>query len=171
MQFRTLCLALAVSIASPQPPAETWHATPLRSYLWASSTSLSSPSSQENSFADRNATALLGEIAAGLTAHNPERMLGAFDLNKMSDGPAFKQQVIALFSQTTLLLIHFNQVHTSMEDGRGVATTEVEVEARFGDEWIPPLYKQAQLHLVAEMSGGKWKFTDVQPRTFFSTQP
>jgi hypothetical protein len=58
-----------------------------------------------------------------------------------------------------------------MEGGRGVAVAQVEVEALFGDEWTPPLYKQAQLRLVAEMSGGKWKFTDVQPRTFFSTQP
>jgi hypothetical protein len=154
VRFRPISFALAITLAWP---------------AWARP--LLPGASQESSFTDRTATALLGEIVAGMTAHNPQRMLGVFDLGKMGGGLAFRQQVVALFSQTTVLRIHFNQVHTSMEDGRAVATAEVEVEAQFGDEWTPPLHKQAQLRLVAETSGGKWKFTDVQPRTFFSTQP
>lgn len=154
VRFRTISFALAVSLAWP-----------------ASASPLLPGALQESSFSDRTATALLGEIVAGMTAHNPERMLGAFDLGKMAGGLAFRQQVVALFSQSTVLRIHFDQVRTSMEDGKALATAEVEVEAQFGDEWTPPLHKQAQLRLVAETSGGKWKFTDVQPRTFFSTQP
>ena len=125
----------------------------------------------QDSFSDRTAHALLEQIASGLVAQNRKRMLGAFDLDKMTDGPLFKQQVSSLFSQTVNIRVHFDQIQTSVEEGRGIATVEFELEAGRTDDRLPPLYKQAQLHLVAENTNGKWKFTDVQPRTFFSIQP
>jgi hypothetical protein len=127
--------------------------------------------SQENSFADSSAIELLGQIASGLVAHNPDRMLRTFDLDKMADGQLFKQQVTSFFNQTEVIRVHFDQVQTSMESGKGITTVEVELEAEHGDDRIPPLHKQAQLRFVAEASGGRWKFTDVQPRAFFSIQP
>jgi hypothetical protein len=127
--------------------------------------------SPQGSFSDRTAHALLEQIASGLVAQNRNQMLGAFDLDKMTDGPLFKQQVTSLFSQTVNIRVHFDQIQTSVEEGRGIATVEFELEAGRTDDRLPPLYKQAQLHFVAENTGGKWKFTDVQPRTFFSIQP
>ena len=127
--------------------------------------------SQQDSFSDRTAHALLEQIASGLVAQNRNRMLGAFDLDKMTDGPLFKQQVTSLFSQTVNIRVHFDQIQTSVEEGKGMTTVEFELEAGRIDDRLPPFYKQAQLHFVAENTAGKWKFTDVQPRTFFSIQP
>ncbi len=143
--------------------------------VWILCAGLASPAGQsgsaQDSFSDGTAHALLDQVASGLVAHNRNRMLGAFDLDKMTDGPLFKQQVTSLFSQTATIRVHFNQIQTSVEEGRGLTTVEVEMEAERSDDRLPTLYKQAQLHLVAENTSGKWKFTDVQPRTFFSIQP
>ena len=136
---------------------------------------LASPAGQsgpaQDAFTERTAHALLDQIASGLVAHNRNRMLAAFDIDKMTDGPLFKQQVTSLFNQTVEIRVHFDRIQTSVEEGRSMATVEFELEAGRSDDRLPPLYKQAQLQLVAENTTGKWKFTDVQPRTFFSVQP
>jgi hypothetical protein len=44
---------------------------------------------------------------------------------------------------------------------------EMEAEPRNGGG--APLHKQGTLRFVAEPTSSGWKFTDVQPRAFFST--
>jgi hypothetical protein len=50
-----------------------------------------------------------------------------------------------------------------------VATVDLEMEADLRDDNRPPVRKQARLRFVAVKSADGWKFTDVQPRSFFST--
>lgn len=127
--------------------------------------------SPESSFTGATAASLLDQIASALVAHSPGRMLAAFDLSKMTDGPLFKQQTTVFFRQTEIIRVHFNQIETSMEAGKGLVTVQAEIDAEPSDVRMPALHKQAQLRLVAEPSGRGWKFSDVQPRTFFSIQP
>jgi hypothetical protein len=90
----------------------------------------------------------------------------------MADGQLFRQQVTAFFGQTGVIRVHFNLAQAVMEDGKGVATVDMEMEADLRDDGRPPVRKQATLRFVAEKSSDGWKFTDVQPRTFFSiSQP
>lgn len=157
-------------------PGRKWLAFVLSAGLvWIFCAGLVSPAGQSgsrpDSFNGRTAHALLDQIESGLVAHNRDQMLAAFDLDKMTDGPLFKQQVTSLFNETVNIRVHFNQIQTSVEEGRGMTTVEFELEAGRTDDRLPPFYKQAQLHFVAENTTGKWKFTDVQPRTFFSIQP
>jgi hypothetical protein len=130
------------------------------------------PQPEENVFNDRVAALLLNQIAGALVAHNQKNMLGVFDLDKMNDGSLFRQQIASFFAETVAIRAHFNLVQAAMEDGKGVATVDVEMEADRRDDRLPPLHKQAQLRIVAEKSAAGWKFTEVQPRTFFSaSQP
>jgi hypothetical protein len=128
-----------------------------------------SPKPDENVFHERAATQLLNQIAEGLVAHNQREMMGAFDVAKMTDGALFRQQITAFFGQTGVIRVHFNLAQAAMEDGKGVATVDLEMEADLRDDGRPPVRKQAQLRFVAEKSADGWKFTDVQPRAFFST--
>jgi hypothetical protein len=128
-----------------------------------------SPKPDENVFHERAATQLLNQIAEALVSHNQKKMLEVFDLAKMTDGPLFRQQVTAFFGQTGVIRVHFNLAQAAMEDGKGVATVDMEMEADLRDDGRPPVRKQAHLRFVAEKSSDGWKFTDVQPRTFFST--
>ena len=125
----------------------------------------------ESSFTGATASSILDQIASALVAHNPGRMLATFDLNKMTDGPLFKQQTTLFFRETDVIRVHFNQIETSMEGGKGMVTVQAEIEAEPTDLRMPALHKRAQLRFVAEPSGRGWKFSDVQPRTFFSIQP
>jgi hypothetical protein len=127
------------------------------------------PKPEENAFNDRVAAQLLNQIAGALVAHNQKNMLGAFDLGKMNDGPLFRQQIASFFADAVTIRAHLNLVQAAMETGKGVATVDVEMEAVRRDDSLLPVHKQAQLRFVAEKSSGGWKFTDVQPRTFFST--
>jgi hypothetical protein len=127
------------------------------------------PKPEENVFNDRIAARLLNQIAGALGAHNQKNLLGTFDLDKMNDGALFRQQIASFFAETATIRAHFNLVQAAMEDGKAVATVDVEMEAVRRDDSLLPIHKQAQLRLVAEKSAGGWKFSDVQPRTFFST--
>jgi hypothetical protein len=144
------------------------------SLLWA--VSLRAPAAADNAllrtgesnFTDREAAQLLSQIADALGSHNRKKMLAAFDTDKMTGGPAFRQQINSFFSQTTNIRMHFNLVQVSPEEGRNIVSVDVEMEADPVDDRLPPVHKQAQLRFLAESSGNVWKFTDVQPRAFFS---
>ena len=129
------------------------------------------PPAKDDSFSLNTASQLLGQITAGLVAHNQRKMLGAFDLATMPDGPLFRQQVTNFFAQTGNIRFHFNLLDVSMDGGKGMAEVAVEMDAEVHEVMTPPLRKQAKLRFVAESGPAGWKFTDVQPRAFFSTQP
>jgi hypothetical protein len=129
------------------------------------------PQAKDNSFTLDTASRLLDQLTAGLVARNQSKMLGVFDLSKMTDGPLFRQQVTAFFAQTGNIRFHFNILEVSMDGNKGVVEAAVEMDAEVREAITPPLRKQATLRLVAESGSAGWKFTDVQPRAFFSTQP
>jgi len=129
----------------------------------------------KGSLSDDAAVQLLHQMASALATRNQTRMLGLFDLAKMKDGSLFRQQINSFFSRSGPIRVHFNQVRVAKEvakeGGQEVITAMVEMEADSRDDTKLPVRKQAQLRFVAENSPAGWKFNDVQPREFFSTQP
>lgn len=126
---------------------------------------------KDNTLTDRIASQLLDQLTAGIVEHNQKKMLGVFDLSKMTDGPLFRQQVTAFFAQTGNVRFHFNILEVSTDGSKGIAEVAAEMDAEVREAITPPLRKQAKLRFVAENGAAGWKFTDVQPRAFFSTQP
>lgn len=122
-------------------------------------------------FTERDAKRLLAQILDGLISHNPSRMLSAFDLARMNDGQLFRQNTNSFFRQTGTIRAHYNLLQTSVEDARGVADVAMEMEADQLNDNLPPLRKQAQLRFTFLPSAGGWKIVDLEPRTFFTTQP
>lgn len=123
----------------------------------------------QNVFAVGDASKLLRLMNDGLVNGKAGKFLSAFDLARMTDGQLFKQQVTAFFSHTDSIRTHFNLSEAAMAGERGTATVEAELEADPQAGNTPPLRRQATLHFLAEHTPAGWKFTDVQPRTFFST--
>lgn len=130
-----------------------------------------SPTPKPAEFTDRDASDLLNQITTGFTSRNQKKVLAAFDLIAMPDGELFRQQIISFFSHTESVRIHFNLLQTSSEAGKVSAEAEVEMEAAPRDENAPPVHKQERLRFTAAKTSEGWKFTDVQPRSFFSLQP
>ncbi len=126
---------------------------------------------EESVFDDRTAAQLVNQIAGALVGRNQKKMLDAFDVARMTDGARFRQQLSSFFAQTGAIRVHFNLVEAGMENGRGLANVDAEMEASLRDDSLTPVRKQARLRFVAEKSAGGWKFTGVEPRSFFSTTP
>lgn len=126
--------------------------------------------SQDNTgaFTTQTATGLLNQVREGLEGHMQKQMLDAFDLSRMSGGQAFKNQVIAFFDHNDVIRVHFHVREASVQEGKGVTVVDVEMELEQNNSTKPPVRRKAQLRLVAENSGQGWKFTDIQPRTFFN---
>lgn len=129
------------------------------------------PLAGQQTFPVADATQLFRQIAGGLTSHNPQKMLAAFNLSRMQDGVMFEQHTLSFFRETGTIRVHFNLVRTEMEGARGIASANMELEADLVDDRRPPLYKQAQLRLVCERSENGWRIVELTPRDFFSTQP
>lgn len=125
----------------------------------------------QTAFNDSVAAGLLNQIAYGFESGNQEKVLRAFDLARMPQGQLFKQQIVSFFSHTESIRIHINLVQTSVENGKGTAEADVEMEAAPRGSEAPPVHKQDRLRFTAENTPAGWRFTDVQPPTFFSLQP
>jgi hypothetical protein len=119
-------------------------------------------------FTGKQATVLLTQVRQGVEGHMQKQMLDAFDLSRMNGGQAFKDQITAFFDRYDSVRIHFHVREVSMEGDKGVALVDVEMELEQQGSTGPAVRKQAQLRFVAESVDHVWKFTDVQPRTFFS---
>jgi hypothetical protein len=104
----------------------------------------------------------------GLESRIVKKTLGAFDLSRMSGGPAFKNQITALLNQYESVRIHFNLVETSTTGAEGTAVVDVEMEENPPGDVSAPVHKRVQLRFVAQSGPKGWKFVDVQPRSFFS---
>lgn len=131
--------------------------------------SQSSTSAQQR-FDLQAARKLLDQINDGFQGRGRKKVLEAFDFSRMSQGQLFRQQLVSLASHADGIRIHFNVVSAGSENGVGNADADVEMEVTPRDNSLP-VHKQNRLHFVAMQDSSGWKFTDVQPRTFFSLQP
>lgn len=118
------------------------------------------------------ASQLLTQITQGLIGRNQSQVLGAFDLNKMQDGALFRQQMTSFIAHAENIRVYFYVMQASGDSATGQAEVEVQIEAdpRDSNNTVP-VRKQARLHFTAHSTQRGWKFTDVQPRSFFSLQP
>jgi hypothetical protein len=139
-------------------------------YVFSQATPTPTPT-KETQFTDHTAALLLDQFGAGLAEHSQKKALGAFDFAKMSNGPLFRQQILAFLAQTGNVRVHFNIVGASMQGDKGVVEADWQMDAEVREVITPPVRKQARLRFVAENTPAGWKLTDVQPRGFFSTRP
>jgi hypothetical protein len=119
-------------------------------------------------FTDRIAARLLDQAREGLEARMAKKTLGAFDLSRMSGGPAFKNQITAFLNQYETIRVHFNLLEVSTTGAEATVTVDVEMEENLPGDVSAPIHKHTQLSFTAQNGSKGWKFTDVQPRSFFS---
>jgi hypothetical protein len=123
---------------------------------------------ESDAFTSDIAAKLLNQFRGGLEGHMQNQALSAFDLSRMSGGQAFKNQIVSFFDRNGSIRVHFHVLNAFTENGKGVATVDVEMELEQQGSTAPPERRHAQLRFTAERAGSGWKFTGVQPRSFFS---
>jgi hypothetical protein len=125
------------------------------------------PQPAEPSFSDREASALLRQLSESLQGHSQKQFLALFDLEKMKDGPLFKEQISSFFSQTESIAVHLNLAETTAQDDRATMAVEAEMEVQPSNGDVPARRRDRIIFTPARAGKG-WKFIDVQPRGFFS---
>jgi hypothetical protein len=120
-------------------------------------------------FNDQAASRMLLQLSEALQGHSQKQFFSLFDLDRMKDGPLFKQQINSFFGQTESIRAHLNLVDTSVDgDKAGIAVdAEMEAEPRNGG---PIARRNERLNFVVANAGKHWKFIEVQPRSFFALQ-
>ena len=144
-----LCSMMALMLPASQPAAPQ-----------------SSP--QQGAFTVRDGSRLLRQMNDALVTRDARKFVACFDLERMSDGELFGQQVASFIAHTDSIRLHFNITEATVDGDKGGLTVDAEMEAEPRDGEGLPLHKQATLQFVAEHESAGWKFTDVQPRSFFS---
>src|SRR6202165_71011 len=166
MDFSTACLAQV------QKPAYDYSGTDLRGPMRtlkllilavitvalpasiSGSPALASRQSQQKdapaAFTDQIATRLLDQIKEGLEAHMAKKALDSFDISRMTEGPAFRNQITAFVSQYETIRIHFNLLETSATGAEGIMLVDMEMEENKPNDVSAPVHKHPQLRFVAQ---------------------
>ena len=122
------------------------------------------PALGDSNLSEHIASRLLDQIAEGLNGRSARKTLNAFDLSRMNGGASFRDQVTAFINQTDTIRIHFKLIEVT----ENTAVVDIEMDAAFTSDLAAPQHKHMQLRFAAENGRNGWKFTDVQPRAFFS---
>ena len=115
------------------------------------------------------ASRMLLQLSEALQAHSENRFLALFDLDAMKEGALFKQQINSFFGQAESIRVHLKLVDTSVDGEKAGLAVDAEIEAQPRDGGAPTRRNQ-QLNFVVGRVRDRWKFVDVQPRSFFSLQ-
>jgi hypothetical protein len=120
---------------------------------------------QQSVFDDRAASRLLLQLSEALQGHSQKQLLALFDLAKMKDGTLFRQQINSFFSQTESIRVHMNLIEVVAKSATVTVDAEMEIEPRNGG---PAVRRNDRLTFAVMNEGKNWKFSDLQPRLFFS---
>jgi hypothetical protein len=118
-------------------------------------------------FDAQTASRLLLQLSEALQGHSQKQFLGLFDLDRMKDGPLFKQQINSFFGQTDSIRVHLNLLNTSPDGDKANLAVDAEMEAAPSNGGAAER-RNERLNFVVASQGNRWKFVDVQPRSFFS---
>jgi len=127
----------------------------------------SSPQPSQAAFSDRTAATLLRQLSQSLEGHSKKNFLALFDLEKMKDGPLFKQQIDSFFAQADTIAVHFNLagINADAETPTFAVDAEMEVQPRIGGQ---ASRVSNRVTFTVGRGTSDWKIVGVQPRSFFS---
>jgi hypothetical protein len=118
-------------------------------------------------FDAQTASRLLLQLSEALQGHSQKQFLALFDLDRMKDGPLFQQQISSFFGQTDSIRVHLNLVDTSPGADKANLAVDAQMEAAPSNGGAAER-KNERLNFVVASQGNRWKFVEVQPRSFFS---
>ncbi len=104
----------------------------------------------------------------GLTGHNSERFLSAFDPDQMQNYSSFADQVRTLFDLYDNFRVHYQILEVRpAPDATATVTANLELQADDAHSNVPGLSRNGQIHLHLSTGKRGWKISDLQPRGFF----
>jgi hypothetical protein len=115
------------------------------------------------------ASRMLLQLSESLQGQSQKHFLELFDLSRMKDGALFRQQVSSFFSKTISIRVHMNLADTSFEGDKAALSVDAQMEAEPAAGGAITR-RNERLTFAVALVGDKWKFVEVQPRSFFSLE-
>ncbi len=109
---------------------------------------------------------LMAKVEDGLIAHNPRKLLSAFD-PQIPGYPEFRDRIETMFQQFESFRVNYNVQEITTEGARGIALVDFQMEAIPRNDLAAPVRKAAQLRLECEPGRKGWKIVNFQPQNFF----
>jgi hypothetical protein len=150
-----LALGLAANLGSAQSPAETPAAASGKA-AQGEQTGAAFPEAAMNKV-------LLG-LKKGMEDHVESRFLSEFDANRMDGYLEFQEQVAQFFRQFGSFRFYSRILQTSVDEEKGVALVELQIEAAPRQESGTALRRDKQIRFELEHGKAGWKIVDFQPR-------
>jgi hypothetical protein len=120
-------------------------------------------------FDEQAGSRLLTELSESLQGQSQKHFLELFDFSRMKNGALFRQQVSSFFSKTISIRVHMNLLDTSFEGDKATLAVDAQMEAEPGAGGAITR-RNGRLTFAVARAGDKWKFVEVQPRSFFSLE-
>ena len=127
------------------------------------------PQPPPSAFDVQAASRMLLQLSESLQGQSQKHFLELFDLSRMKDGALFRQQVSSFFSKTISIRVHMNLVDTSFEGDKAALAVDAQMEAEPSAGGAITRRNERLTFAVARV-GDRWKFIEVQPRSFFSLE-
>ncbi len=127
------------------------------------------PRAAPSAFDAQAASRMLLQLSESLQGQSQKHFLELFDLSRMKDGALFRQQVSSFFSKTISIRLHMNLGDTSVDGDKATVAVDAEMEAEPAAGGAITRRNERLTFAVARV-GDKWKFVEVQPRSFFSLE-
>jgi hypothetical protein len=115
------------------------------------------------------ASRMLLQLSESLQGQSQKHFLELFDLTQMKDGALFRQQVNSFFAKTISIRVHMNLADTSFEGDKAALSVDAQMEAEPAAGGAITR-RNERLTFAVALVGDKWKFVEVQPRSFFSLE-
>lgn len=122
-----------------------------------------------SAFDEQAGSRLLAQLSEALQGQSQKHFLELFDLSRMKDGALFRQQIGSFFSKTISIRVHMNLADTSVESDKATLAVDAQMEAEPGAGGAITR-RNGRLTFAVARVGDKWKFVEVQPRSFFSLE-
>ena len=123
---------------------------------------------RDERFSTAVAEALMSRIAQGLIRKNPKLLLSSFGPAKLDGYAIFADRVTATLDQNASFRAYFHVLDATEEDGKGMATVEMEVERTPQSSRAAPQRNQGRVHLECERGANGWRIVQFTPADFFS---
>jgi hypothetical protein len=119
-------------------------------------------------FSEENANKVLRLLKQGAESHDLQRILSAFDSEQTDGYLAFEGQADEFVRRYDPVRFYFRILQTSIQDDKGIATVEIQMEAEPRDSNGVPIRRDQQFRFEFVHGKKAWKITAFTPTRLFT---
>lgn len=119
-------------------------------------------------FSEQDANKVLKRVKQGAESHDLQQILSAFDSERTDGYLELEGQADEFVRKYDPVRFYFRILQTSMDQGKGIATVEIQMEAEPRDSNGIPIRRDQQFRFELGHDKKGWKITSFTPAQLFA---